>query len=514
MLKKINWKQTLIFMGLTSLPLLWAMIICIFQGGRLWDIYLPNSQWNDEVIYYKQVEAVLEYGFPQGYFGYNEGTALKGSFGAWNPVIMLPWIIWGSLFGWNLLSPIFCNIALLVVAFGIYTILTKPDPVQALLSSLFFTCMFPFVRYELSGSVESIFFSFSIVVLSIHIANLKTYNVRGIIAGIVIAFIMTLMRPYYFLYFLFPSYCIYKRKKWRGMLIGAGCSIVSVAGSLFVSKVFCAQYFEPLIKVEYFEPLLQGNIIGAVEKCFERLCSSLVKYYTHITNSFSTGNFAGKILLIFGVSILVLGVELICKKIKGDKGEHRQTDIILLLCQGGMFIAITMLYTVYEGSRHLIPFILLVGFWWSIKRKKWHVIFYALFCMWLFLIHINVNPVEYQIPFRQDSVVQQMEEIEKELSHQMKISGDDISFENTIDWILSDEKEGEIHLIKYQYLYTVPAGFGINICGRQIFEDLSKVKAKYVMTLTDGEVYNKLLSEGAICIIQNEEVAFFNRYNF
>lgn len=39
------------------------------------DIYLPASSWSDEVVYSKQLSAVVQYGAPQGYFGFNESHA-------------------------------------------------------------------------------------------------------------------------------------------------------------------------------------------------------------------------------------------------------------------------------------------------------------------------------------------------------------------------------------------------------------------------------------------------------
>ena len=36
------------------------------------EIFLPVSSWSDEVIYSKQLAAAVQYGAPQGYFGFNE----------------------------------------------------------------------------------------------------------------------------------------------------------------------------------------------------------------------------------------------------------------------------------------------------------------------------------------------------------------------------------------------------------------------------------------------------------
>ena len=41
------------------LPLLVCAITCAVQGYAIWDAYIPASDWNDELFYYKQVEGQL-----------------------------------------------------------------------------------------------------------------------------------------------------------------------------------------------------------------------------------------------------------------------------------------------------------------------------------------------------------------------------------------------------------------------------------------------------------------------
>ena len=49
----------------------------------LQQIFLPCSYWSGEVIYSKQLAAVVRCGAPQGYFGFNESHAASGTFAAW-----------------------------------------------------------------------------------------------------------------------------------------------------------------------------------------------------------------------------------------------------------------------------------------------------------------------------------------------------------------------------------------------------------------------------------------------
>ena len=127
------------------LPLLCCLAACAAQGGSLSQVYLPSSQWNDELFYYKQVEGILSHGYPQGYFGFNESHALKLSFAAWSPVLVWPWLLHGLVFGWDLMAPVYSNILLLTAAVFLFVLLTRPKWKQLGLMALLFCCFW--LRY-------------------------------------------------------------------------------------------------------------------------------------------------------------------------------------------------------------------------------------------------------------------------------------------------------------------------------------------------------------------------------
>ncbi len=148
---------------LALLPLLCCVVYCASQGRGIGEVYLPSSVWNDELFYYKQVEGIVNYGYPQGYFGFNESHALKLSFAAWSPVLVFPWIIWGFLFGWNLMSPVICNIFLMMLCCFLFVWLVRPSWKQLGILTFLFCLYTPFVRYMLSSMPEVICFAMLII---------------------------------------------------------------------------------------------------------------------------------------------------------------------------------------------------------------------------------------------------------------------------------------------------------------------------------------------------------------
>ena len=75
------------------IPLVACVIYAALQGVMLWDINniaanLPD--YNDGIFYVKQIDAMVHYGMPKGYFGYNESAAQIGTLGAWPVFLFYP----------------------------------------------------------------------------------------------------------------------------------------------------------------------------------------------------------------------------------------------------------------------------------------------------------------------------------------------------------------------------------------------------------------------------------------
>lgn len=64
------WKQDKRYMTLLKavlmalLPLLCCLVRTAAEGRSIGQVYLPSSEWNDELFYFKQVEGIVNYGFP------------------------------------------------------------------------------------------------------------------------------------------------------------------------------------------------------------------------------------------------------------------------------------------------------------------------------------------------------------------------------------------------------------------------------------------------------------------
>lgn len=198
----MDWGKALV---MALLPYFACLLYCSLRGKGIGEVYLPSSGLNDELFYYKQVEGIIQFGYPQGYFGFNESHALHLSFSAWSPVLVLPWVLWGLVFGWNLMSPIICNIVLMTLAVFLFTLFAKPDWKQMAVLALLFLLYAPFAWYMLSCMPEIICMSLLLVFYGFAAAYVRKKSRALLAAMFALSGVLTLMRPYMLLFMMLPA---------------------------------------------------------------------------------------------------------------------------------------------------------------------------------------------------------------------------------------------------------------------------------------------------------------------
>ena len=261
----LTWLKAVL---MACLPVVCCVVYCAARGESIGRVYLPASGMNDELFYFKQTESILRYGYPQGYFGFNESHALKLSFAAWSPFLALPWVVWGTLFGWNLLSPVYCHIFLMALALFLFVLLAKPGWKQTGILALLYALYTPFSWYMLSGMPEINCISILIVFYGLAAAWFRKERKALLAAMFVLAGLLTLMRPYLLLFLVLPAFLWSfpmeeasgegqgKAKKgirvsWLGVL-GSGLVICGVLGCYaLVNHFLAAEYFEPLFYMDW-----------------------------------------------------------------------------------------------------------------------------------------------------------------------------------------------------------------------------------------------------------------------
>ena len=533
---------------LACLPVIACLVCCAARGQGIGQVYLPSSERNDELIYYKQVEAILEYGYPRGYFGFNESHALKLSFAAWSPALMLPWVLWGLLFGWNLLSPVLCNLFLLTGAMLLYGMLAKPDWKQTGIISLLFFLYMPFSWYMLCGMPEIGCMSLAIVFYGAAAGWLRRRRGGLLAVMFALAGLLTLMRPYFLLFLLLPAYFwIFRdaaggsrgmadsggtggkgrasgrggkpgegRIRW-GAVLGTAAVFAAVLGAYaWIGHFLAAAYFRPLYRMDWLTAFFQKGLGGGLKNLFGSLYYSGREFVSYMKQGMVSGLPAGGIFCCYVVMLLILfwqSVKDVVALRRLEAGGERRRELGGQLALEGhlafsflamLFATLLLMSNFHDGCKHLLTF-LAAGIF-PIARMRtvyWKkAILTGVAFAFVFSYH-GAAFEAYQPTFYQEAVALGLEGFGADVERELALAGDaGPSYDNTVIWVLSDELPEGPRYTGWQYLYALPPGFGINCCTAEyVTENFRSLRSRYLCVVPGGPM------EEACRLMEYEEIA-------
>ncbi len=523
-MKELKKKENILLLSravlFALLPLVMCLVYCASKGQSIGKVYLPGCEWNDELFYYKQVESIIKFGYPQGYYGFNESHALKLSFAAWSPVLVFPWILWGLLFGWNLMSPILCNIVLLTLAFFAFFLLVKPTWKQQGILSLLVCLFYPFVRYLLSAMPEIICFSLLIVFYGIAIRYLENHSKAGLVWLFGLASLMTLMRPYLLLMLLLPAALWIGKDRKKGIIGSALVIGVTLVLYALIKHFLGAEYFAPLFFTDWVTAFFERGLFGGTKYFLYKLYVMGSEFRRYVVQSFLNGFAPGAFFSCFLCVLLLTLVQSIadfkpfCKKDK--KAKLFPVEAHLAISTIGMLFALLLMYKLNEGSKHLLTFvaagIFVVGMM-PTKFFKKAVLLGACFA-YLFSFRES-SPMEYLVPFATRELVAQVESVQETLSEKLELVTTDVpNYDNTVIWVFSSATADQSAIVtKWQLLYEMPAGYGISCCyDTYILENFDTLQSRYLCVAAGTLVDERCTEAGYEELYRDEEFVFFARY--
>jgi len=553
---------------LASLPLLCCVVYCARQGMSLTSVYPPSSEWNDELFYYKQVEGIVHYGYPLGYFGFNESHALKLSFAAWSPVLVFPWVLWGKLFGWNLLSPALCNIFLMALCCFLFVWLVRPSWKQLGILAFLFCLYTPFVRYMLSVMPEVICFSMLILFYGLAVNYVRRERGWKLVLLFVLSGVLTLMRPYMALFLLLPMWFWTCKSKWKGV-VGSLAILALVMGMYACIKHYLgAEYFAPLFFTDWISAFWEQGIFGGIRFTLGKLYYMGRSFVGHTVQGFRTGlasgAFFGGFLVCMGVligqSLRDYGVwrkqhgrrrkssrleeqsagttsseektgreefrkgssRLEGQSLKATRAEGKEglggwlaIEVHLAFSFVAMFFALLLMYKLTEGSKHLLTFMAAAVFLIALMETKYYkkaVLVGITFAY--FYSYMAVDPYDYQVPFVQEERQADVERWQQELAGRLVPEEEGApGYENVVIWVLYDTVEKGSVNTQWQLLYALPEGFGISCCMPEYVEaNFDTLQSRYLCVLPGGSIEAKCIRAGYEKIVESEGAVLYQRY--
>lgn len=556
--KKEDRRATLLKALLLALvPLLCCVAYCAAQGRWIWEVYLPSSQWNDELFYYKQVEGILSHGYPQGYFGFNESHALKLSFAAWSPVLVFPWVIWGLLFGWNLASPVLCNIFLLSLACFLYVWLVRPSWRQLGMVALLFGLYNNFARYMLSGMPEAICFAMVILFYGAAVNYLRRRKNYKLVVLFAMSCTMTLMRPYLILFLLLPCWLWIlgsRRGRWlRGL---GSAAILGATLGLYgaINHYLGAEYITPLFYTDWIQAFFRQGVLGGLRFTFEKLLTKGSEYMDYAKQGLRTVNttgavYAGYLLCLFALAVQCAGDWAAYRRSSGgldrssgedfDRSSGGRLDrhpgvgdspqgaaagwavarAHLAFCFLTMLPALLLMYKTIEGSRHLLTFMAALIFLIPLAEKgAWRRTACVAACLGAAFAYLYIyraaDPYDYQVAYMQEERRASLEEWERVFDESLALDREDVpNYGNVVIWVQNDVIEDVPVYTAWQLLYMLPEGFGINCCTREyVLEHVGSLRSRYLCGPVGGEIERLCEENGYRQLYTDGEMALYEIY--
>ncbi len=510
--KDAEWKKRIVRAGILGiLPLVLCVIYCAAYGGTIGDVYVPNSYWNDELLYYKQVEGILKSGVPGGYFGYNESRAPVLSFAVWSPVLMAPWVIWGKVFGWNTFAPFLCNLVCLMGGMFTFGYLARPTQKQLATIVVLLSLFTPLTRFIMSCMPEI----FCCALLLWYMGCLFAYGSEKkegyLWQMIVIAGILTLMRPYFLLFLLYPAAAGWKHGKVKCMAM-AGTGGLFLVGYLMISRFLSAAYLIDVVETSVVRAFVDQGLGAGLMELWQKCIQSVLDLKVFLRVALQYGNFSGSMYAIYGTMGVMLLVIAAAEWKNRKKGSVFRLALSTAIVYAAMMAAICFMYVMNDGGRHLLTFllvgILVTGMYSArIVDKIVQIVIGFVLCLFFF-----VKPgIEYDRlpPLRQEELAEDIESMGEILREKMEYTPG-IGWENTVIWLSYDMVDGEVAAEPWQQLYALPGGFGVNLCSLDyVLEHMDTLQSRYIAAVPGGQVEEELLKRGAGLIAENGQIAVY-----
>ena len=466
---KLNKQNIIILLIAILTPVIGMALYMLKYGIGIGDISIACSAWNDELWYYKMIEAMVHYGLPQGYYGYNESHAIWGNLGGWSIAIYIPFVAIGKLVGWTYMTPIVINLVLWIASFILFVAALKPSLSQQVFVSLVWLSYSINIRYIFSATPEVLitvcFFWVAVAFVALY-RNPKSIGWL-VFADIVLVY-LTLMRGYFILFIVCIMAILYKDSKKINakLIIQIAVALLAAIGFVLIVHFCMAEYFVPDINTEWLthpKAFIKLNLMGFIESLQYMWEAVLLK------------NMRGSWYIIY-VMILPFIVRR-CIKSKDI------VDFSLLFTWFALIIAMWTLYTAKEGCRHLMAYcmvaIMLIAYTEYKTKLAYIMIGVLIYTNWLSTDYF-FNGLIPEDETQMEALADGYEKLSKVLE-----LGDE-PWDNTII---------STRITYSNDMYAIPEGFALNSCLDDfVREHWDELNSKYIAYRPEGDL-NDFLAE-------------------
>lgn len=479
-----NWlKLAVIF-----LPVLQVGIIALFYWLKKGS-GLPMPMWNDEGAYYELVKTWLATGQPLGYWGFDGGHAIVGTGSAWSPAILLPYALFGIIFGWGYSSAFFANILFLVLAQVLFILLVKPEGKYLVRMLLIQGLSVIVLLYSTTLMSELLRFSLAIVLAGM-LYRLYFGQCGKVFRFVVMPlYLLALIQVYIFFVFAVPIYVfgmVKEWKWWKKSLLAAGTLLIVGGGSYYLLHLISSNY--NIYKTENLLFALQSlDVVAVVRSLLGMVKEGLWGVWSCFNTGVGHGMFKWFVILLC-LLILVPAAVLCSDAVKhciSDKNLESQAmfwnhdRVICLQVAFGMSLFLGAFITVYSLEaftfyRSLGIVVIFSMYLLMMTKSKW--IFPVMMVIYgLGMIYLPANMNDFSTErYPGAEVAAEWDEFAQEIENVIEVKKNDNPWGNTIAMFTLEPK----------VLASMPAGSGVNM---MLYSDEIPIEAEYLFFSKERE---------------------------
>lgn len=473
-------------------PFLSVIILLAIHGKMASDC---KPVWGDEQWWCLQASAVAEYGKPLGYWGYNGGTAPIGTFAAWGPAAVLPFGLFGKIFGWNYYSYVYANIFYMCAANFIFLLLTKAGRKEVTCLCMVNFCMVVRSCFAVTAMMECVRGSFGIIAVALLISMdlQESFFVKYIVTPILLFYFTQaylMMGVFFFFYF----YIVLKKAdfKWQQKVLS---SFVCMAIAVFFSKWILNFFTSPYIK---------NSNLTFTEKIFNNI-KWLFDLFGN-ENPFFYMYFLGYLVLMFSILVFMLVKRKEQKEL--DRKLYAAAFIIL-----AVFLAAHIIFyntTAWTLVRGLSIALVISLFLLCLAKSKAAVFVFLVFSFFtLPMYHRIESTFFHESRFCSDVWNDAVAEYSKIFEQILEVKEDaDTPWENTISTYFMQGSD--------VFGFVLPNGYALN----SMIDQTVNKKAKYAMMgkWNDFAAYSskfeELLSAGFVEVFDDDKITVLRNMNY
>lgn len=472
--------------------------VVIYHNKDLWHLWQPASSNNDEVIYNRQLVGVLQNGQPRGVFGYNEGRAQVGHFGAWGPVLILLYAIPGVLVGAGVNTMFWCNIFFAVAGWALFAMGTGLSWKKQLLFAGMVVCAWFPLQQVFTGAAEPLQFFLILAIVGASAALQRKFYWGWVVVLFLACALTTVTRAYTVLFWIFPVVLLWKQH--RRLAIGSVAgAVVSTGAYLAVSKLFSAAFFSSnTIDFAAFSLLMEGKIFQAVAYAMTHLADQCRELWRDALAPVLQGDFqelglaAWLVLFLLVVTAAVLVWDV----------RHKR-PVVFKACAvavvGIGLLGLLEMYAMYAMSRHFIMLsvVLLAVLVYEDRFAGW-------LCLPLLVVlpyHLTNNG----LPVYNAEMDSQMQIVAQALSAREEAQQNEDPWAHTLAYAFRDD-------VFHGYLYAVPAGMGIQFDQNTYLANAENpIHSQYVMVGHGSEAETRLVTDGWQELVSTEDLVVYEK---